>query len=344
MLPNPLSLNAKLSDRERRIPAATHSAAQKLRIMPYTEPIKAFLVHLGYARALSTWLQKHLWSNHAAGFSAPAWTPELLQQMREDLVLIHPLSFDADAFRGRWAPRFHEARALDLVPVLTMERLSGSPVTGSYDCKDIAERLNAAFPEARILICVREQVSMLFSQYHRYVAAGGTKRFEMYASPGNKDPRFPTFNFQTFEYDLLVKLYMDLFGDERVLVCPLEMFKQDPARYLERFFAFSGLPYFGGLPTGRAESLNHPTSTLPLKRFLNQIIYTSGGFQQRRFTTKLRRLRNMPDRRVPQWLERRARSKLGHAVDGIVGNRYAESNRRLATRTGLDLASLGYPT
>lgn len=306
-------------------------------------PIEDMVIHIGYARALSTWLQKHVWSNRSAGFEAPAWTPQRLSEIRDELVMIHPLAFNASRFRARWAPMFEESARNALVPVLTMERLSGSPVTGSYDSKEISERLQEAFPEARIVICVREQVGMLFSQYHRYVAAGGTLPLERYASTRNKDPRWPTFNFETFEYDLLVSQYMRLFGEENVLVCPLEMFKSDPHAYLERIFAFTGRSIIDELPVHRGESINHPTVTLSLKRLFNQFIYHSGGFQQRRFTTKLRKLRNYSDRFVPMAVEFKTQQRLRAQVGSLLGERYRGSNRRLAALSALDLGSLGYP-
>jgi len=50
------------------------------------------------------------------------------------------------------------------VPVLSAERLSGNPDSGGYDSVHVAEYLAATFPEARVLIVIREQADMLVSR------------------------------------------------------------------------------------------------------------------------------------------------------------------------------------
>ena len=45
----------------------------------------------------------------------------------------------------------------DSTPVLSAERLSGNPHSGGYDSLQTAERLHRLFPQAKVLVVVREQ-------------------------------------------------------------------------------------------------------------------------------------------------------------------------------------------
>ena len=51
------------------------------------------------------------------------------------------------------------------VPVISHERLSGYPHSGGHDSKEIAHRLAAVFPNAKVVIVIREQKSMILSNY-----------------------------------------------------------------------------------------------------------------------------------------------------------------------------------
>ena len=72
-----------------------------------------------------------------------------------------------------------------LSPVVSFERFSGNPFSGGYDSKEIADRLVRVFPDARVLVIVREQRSMIVSTYKKYVREGG-------ALPPSKFMRPPT--------------------------------------------------------------------------------------------------------------------------------------------------------
>ena len=58
-----------------------------------------------------------------------------------------PLDFDAAATAGRDRADARAMRGRGLLPVVSIERLSGHPFSGGYDCKEIADRLVAVFPE-----------------------------------------------------------------------------------------------------------------------------------------------------------------------------------------------------
>ena len=100
------------------------------------------------------------------------------------------------------------------MPVLSHERLSGYPHSGGFDSRAIAERLATVLPGARILIVVREQRSMIHSNYHQYVRDGGACPLHRYLQPPQPSMRrMPGFAAEFFAYDRLVETYRSHFGD-----------------------------------------------------------------------------------------------------------------------------------
>ena len=67
-------------------------------------------------------------------------------------MLPDPLAYDPQDARELYLPHLAAATAEGRTLVLSHERLSGYPSSGGYDRALIAERLNASFPEAKILI------------------------------------------------------------------------------------------------------------------------------------------------------------------------------------------------
>jgi len=305
-------------------------------------PNATLLLHVGYMKTASTWLDRAVFRNREAGFTSPWRHRETI----EKLLLVNPFAFDPDEAKAFFAPGIAAARGESLVPVLSNERLTGEPHSGGYDSKTIADRLAAVFPGARVLIVIREQSSMILSSYKQYIATGGAASLKSYLFPGVKGPaRLPRFRFEQFEYHWLIAAYEHLFGSDRVLVLPLERLRQDPRGFVASIEAFAG----GRMP-----------ESLPLDRVNPSLSWLSVGIKRRVNHLFVRdplnpapllplpinnRLTNVLlglDRLMPDWLvggmERKKRAEL----DAAIGDRYCESNRKTMTLTGLHLDPYGY--
>jgi hypothetical protein len=123
-------------------------------------------------------------------------------------------------------------------PVYTHERLSGNPHSGGYDSKQIADRLKKVIPDAKILIVIREQESMILSTYFQYVKIGGTLNIDDYINP-MKDGwgRVPMFNKNHLKYHLLIQYYESIYGKKNVLVLPFELFVNEPKNFIHRIIS-----------------------------------------------------------------------------------------------------------
>jgi len=298
---------------------------------------RAPLVHVGYHKTGTTWLQTGLFADEAPGFVRP-WDSKAI---RGALVLADPFGFDAREARRSFAPGLGGAARRGLVPVVSDERLSGSPHAGGYDAALLAERLAAVFPEARVLLAFREQVELIHSIYKQYVRDGGVATLAGYLHPRNP-AEIPQFRFGHFEYDRPIRRYRELFGDDRVLALPFELLAADERAFVDEILAFCGLqPGADYRPGVRYPALG--AATLALKRWTNRLAVRNALSPAAPLYVKdhERRFERL-DRLVPRGLSARRERRERAAVAEAVGDRYAESNRRTAELTGRDLAAMGY--
>ena len=107
-------------------------------------------------------------------------------------------------------------------------------LASGYVAREVARRLHAALPDARIVIFVRAQPSAAVSWYLQYLREGGTasvRRYlfaDAYAHAGHDRPfKLPRFDFSQIDYAGLIRRYDALFGAENVLVIPYEQLARD---------------------------------------------------------------------------------------------------------------------
>jgi len=299
------------------------------------------LLHIGYHKTGTTWLQRHVFPKGKAGFFLVAG-PDAL---RPSLVQVDAFDFGPELVREAFQPGIKKAQARNLVPVFSHERLSGNPHSGGYDSKQIADRLAATFPEARILVVIREQRNMLLSIYKQYVRMGGAASFRQYVTLPTGVGRVPVFRFEFLEYHRLVGHYRGLFGAEDVLVLPYELLAKDPASFLGRIGEFLGAPV--AVPTVRWVNISPSAFALSLKRHANRWVVRDALNPAPPFAfegsneTLLRTCRTV-DRIAPAALKEGHERRWQRFAEQEIGERYAESNAITAELTGIDLRAFGY--
>jgi hypothetical protein len=309
------------------------------------------LVHIGYHKTGTNWLQRELFRDEA-GYRWLGKCPRTHPVRR--FVRDGPLEFDADDVRRSFEPLIAETENAGLLPVVSLERLSGHPFSGGFDSDRIAERIARVFPDARVLVVVREQRAMIVSTYKQYVQVGGACAIgDFLDPPRSRSERVPLFDGRHFEYHRLVERYRALFGDGRVLVLPYELFVRDGRGFVERIATFAGRPIsedmLGRLRYGRRSNQARSALTIDAVRRLNQFAGRSEvnpapvahWRAAERFSAWIQR-NDALNGRLTRGLEQRSESRLRRTVEVWAGNRYAESNRRLAELTRADLARYGW--
>jgi hypothetical protein len=297
------------------------------------------LIHVGYPKTASTWLQQDLFSSPAAGF----WYPYRIEA-KEQFLLSDPYRFSAERVRGVFEPGIDEAQQRGLVAVISDEWLIGNQVTADYRGKQIAEQLAAVFPEARVLIVLRQQESMLLSSYREYVVCGGCETLEEFIGVAVVRPGFePHCRLDHFEYDLALAHYRRLFSPEAVMVEPFERMVADPIKFYRRLAAFCGARGSYEQPEP-AHNVGLRGATLTARRALNNLVHPF-GLQFERGTWRrstIARSAEWIGRVLPSIVHDRCESDLRRRLRAQVNGYYIESNRRTRDLIGIDLAAFGY--
>jgi hypothetical protein len=298
------------------------------------------LLHIGYHKTGTTFLQKRVFPK--PGFALVAKTKALWSVF----VKVEPFRFDARDARETFWPRIEEAGEKNLMPVLSAERLSGSPHSGGYDSEQIADRLAATFPGTQVLVVIREQTDMLVSAYKQYLKRGGPGTLRQYAASPSEAPRMPRFDPRFFEYHRLIGRYQNLFGTENVLVLPYELLKNTPRAFLMRIGDFAGVTVTD--PKDKVIKPSPSALSLSFKRQANRWVVRDDlnpapPFEVEGANRALLKLSHWTDARLPLGLRERHEFRLRALAAELTEGQYAESNATTAELTGIDLSSLGYP-
>jgi hypothetical protein len=297
------------------------------------------LLHPGYHKTGTTWMQRRLFLPEH-GF-AP-----IFDHAEIDALIFQPGPFSYDAAKVRaLAEERHERLGRHLVPVISSEIMSGQPYIGGRDGRMIADRLKETFPEARVLISIREQLALLPSLYMQYLQAGGTlpwaKFFAGRSVMGNYgfDPGF-------WEYDRFVGHYAVLFGRGSVHVHPMEVLMRDPPALVAALNALTG----AGTDPANVDFSN---ATYGAKEFVAPILRRVNHFRRNDFDFEpmvdlggLGRFAYRAVNKVSRLglMQGFARNKpVTRFVRDRFRSRYEASNAALQAYVAADLAALGYP-
>jgi hypothetical protein len=198
------------------------------------------LIHIGLRKSGTNWLRGNLFGSDKSGF----WVPgdpatsgvtrgkEYIRQLFMDDVkrLLPDEDFDAAALRAQLEPLVVPAGKS---AVFTAARLGGHPYSNGIDRGQLCNRFKQVFPDAHILIIIREQRSMILSSYIEHLKNGGASTMQNnIGGYWNSNSSGLTHHF--FKYDRLVRLYQSAFGAENVLTLPMEMIRKTPQEYVNR--------------------------------------------------------------------------------------------------------------
>ncbi|NJL10408.1 MAG: hypothetical protein HC908_10200, partial [Calothrix sp. SM1_7_51] len=124
--------------------------------------------------------------------------------------------------------------------VFSHERLSGYPASGGYDSSKLIRSMQEIFPAGRILIVIREQVSLIQSMYSQIITDGGSCSLKGFLNPPEpKFVRVPQFNLKFYEFDRIIKYCQNLFGVENTLVLPYELIQENYQNFLDEIGFFT---------------------------------------------------------------------------------------------------------
>ncbi|WP_177428418.1 sulfotransferase [Candidatus Venteria ishoeyi] len=303
------------------------------------------LIHIGYHKTASTWLQKQFFPKHPQiDFIAGH------QLLWPHLINFHPLLFNAEQARTVFSPLLQRAEAAGKLAVLSSERLSGNPHSGAYDNTLLAERLQTLFPQAKILLMVREQTDAIVSNYKQYIKMRGLCTLDEYLNPP-VDGKIPLFRLDNFQYHYLAAYYVSLFGENQVKVMCYEQLRDQAEDFIQDLSAFAGISDSADImalfPVKQRSNAAFSDGHIRLRRYCNRL---SGGHSFYPLTPRYPRLyRWLLDRLEAleragffQSIQNQEGGAFRQRVQQRVQGRYAASNRALQQQFQLDLAQYGY--
>jgi len=221
------------------------------------------LIHIGYHKTATSWLQALYFSQHPS-FHYPIDYEQLWQH----LISPHGLDFNLDNAKKYFNTVL--TAPLDKTPIISSERLSGNPHSGGFDSKEIADRLKQIFPQAKILIVIRNQADMILSNYKQYIKAGGIATLEDYINPP-VDGRLPLFRLDNFKYDKLAQYYCSLYGKENVSIMLYEHFQQQPINFIASLNQFAGITTDINYHFQQKVNASPSDQYIALKRYANHL-------------------------------------------------------------------------
>lgn len=305
---------------------------------------KGLLIHIGYHKTATTWLQRHLLDNPEANFKRYMGKADI----RDCLIMPNALDFDAQELRAYYDSLVNSQQGTDSeTSVISSERLSGHPHSGGYDSKEIAKRLYESFPDGKVLIVIREQKSAIASCYLQYVKFGGPCSLRDYLEPPNRNQSIlPLFSFEHFDYLPLIEFYYELFGKDKVLVLTYESFKEDPLEFCKAIANFAGANELENLPFRKITNTRISSFSSEIARQLNKLLVKTrlnpsaigSGALEKLITKAFQGL----DLILPGFIHKYFDKKNKKLIADKVVDRYGESNRKLSELTGLNLGAYGY--
>lgn len=292
--------------------------------------------HVGYHKTATTWFQRVALPRHPAVHVFLADGSASDPFLRE-IIFSPDRSFRAARAREHFDRRVDELGVPDdAVVVVSEERLSGHAATGGFDTFRIAERLAEVVPDAKVFFGVREQISMIESEYLQLLQEGSLAPLDWLINFSPRPASLPGFDLGHYEYDTLADHYAELFGKSNVRLFEFSAMTGHPQRFLDELSGFLEIepwPALSDEELRRRINPAVPRRLLGLRRFLNHF--------ERRPLNPHPVLGFRPVWRGPLWwlAARRPSPKQG-LVDEQTRTRlrqlYRDSNARLAARYGVE--------
>ena len=182
------------------------------------------IIHIGMHKTGTTWFQNEFY---------PKVTDYVFINPKKIVkCLVNPNPFFFDPAVARKRLNISKKKS-----ILCEEELSGSIMTGGLNgflTYEMVHRLNATFPNATIVIFLRNQFDMVASIYRQYVKAGGNYSLNSFLYRRDyPDYRGPLFSFNHLDYYNLVTHYQKFFSTVKVFL--FEDFKKEPFSFASQF-------------------------------------------------------------------------------------------------------------
>jgi hypothetical protein len=225
-----------------------------------------FFIHIGFHKTATTWFQDHFFSNHPQiqylGKAYPDHPSFRMSELKETIVSEPDTTFSSDESRETLHSIINEHPLNGFrIHGMSYEGLSAGSNWFGGRTFYVADRLKEVFRDydVKIIMGIREQLSMIESMYSEYVKLGGSESLErLLFSPFSEADDL----LDKLKYAPLIEYYRDTFGEDDVFVYLFERFKSEKSTLLDEICDFLGID-----PLDLNEETTNKKSNARLSRF-----------------------------------------------------------------------------
>ena len=300
--------------------------------------------HLGMHKTGTSWLQAVFFSGHPDIFLVADHRQPWKDPLLRDLIVTPETHFDPDRCRVDFdqsrSTKLRAAQQSHKLLMISAERLSGHPYSGGHDRVQILWRIKRAFPEAEILLVIRNQIDAIRSVYKQMVAGGCTIPLtkllqQRYWKTCGFDPSY----WDYYEY---LNIARRIFGQKAVKVLCYEFMKNNVSQFMDRLCSHYDLRSYYPRDTSKLVNPSLPDGSIEILRLGNY-------FRETEFNNnplvKINIIYSVLVTMVPEILQIFSNDTLPHALalpQSLI-ERYTHNNQRLAEIVDFPLDTYGYP-
>lgn len=201
------------------------------------ESLKVY-IHVGLPKTATTTLQNHFLTlmDNFNLIGQPLSNQNLsIQEIIHTITDCESIEYDESQLAKKISNHITQNKL-----ILSEESFSiGSSLLGRVSRLEITRRLKRLFPNAKILLTLREQKSIIKSFYlqKRKVDINFNQSFNQWFEY-NKSIMYKQNIFNYFFYDKTIKMYEDEFGKENIKILLFEEFLSNQKKYFENIYDF----------------------------------------------------------------------------------------------------------
>ncbi|KIG14041.1 hypothetical protein DB30_07308 [Enhygromyxa salina] len=312
------------------------------------------IIHVGLHKTGTTFLQERVFPAlpdvrfvHPLHYAQPSDGP--IERFLLELMFRNAACIDVARHRERinaWLAQLHERTVL-----ISSEAIVGWPIENHSNLSINAEYLARVFPTAKIWLVVRRQDRWVESAYAQLLKAGFSTSIERYLN--YRDGRFDRYNVGLYNgpnvdardlnWDAFDRHYRERFGPDAVLTSPFELFTQDSAAFLRRFYAFAGIDADRSVFPDTRERVNERWSPLTagVAKLVNKVPMPVKRAIRDRLGSEWHPSAVLARTLPASLLAGRTRA-LTPALGAALLELHRANNEALGRRIGLDLSAYGY--
>lgn len=185
--------------------------------------MKNVIIHIGYPKTATSWLQNNYYP-HITNYQFIS-----RQEFHKMIISSYALGFDPEK-----AYQYFKKKYNDNI-IISEENIVGTTSNfglNGYMTKEHALRLYNTFPDAKIILFIRNQTDMIASTYAEYFQGGGTYGINKYLHGKNVLANLFMFSYEYLEYQRTIQLYQNLFGKRNTCVFLYEEFQTNPLQFI----------------------------------------------------------------------------------------------------------------